>query len=51
MTNSEVREWYLARAAEIPKLNQQWISQKVSLENTPETLGKSGMMRGWKRAA
>ena len=32
MTNSEIREWYRERVAEIPKLNQEWIAERVSLE-------------------
>jgi hypothetical protein len=33
MTNSEIRAWYQERVAEISKLNQEWISQGISLED------------------
>ena len=32
MTNGEIRAWYRKRVAEIPKLNQEWIAQRVSLD-------------------
>ena len=32
MTNGEIRAWYHEHVAEISKLNQDWISQGISLE-------------------
>ena len=32
MTSREIRAWYLGLTAEISKLNQEWITQGVSLE-------------------
>jgi hypothetical protein len=30
-SNAEVRRWYLARVAQIPELNQEWLRQGLSL--------------------
>lgn len=32
MTNTEIRQWYLQRTAEIAELNRQWIRQGLSVE-------------------
>ena len=32
MTNREIRAWYQERAAEISKLNEEWIARGISLE-------------------
>src|SRR5260370_29179666 len=34
MTNGEIRAWYKERIAEITKLNQDWIAQGTSLEES-----------------
>ncbi len=35
-TNAEIRQWYLARVAQIPELNEQWIQQGLSLKERAE---------------
>lgn len=36
-TNSEIRQWYLDRLSQIPKLNEQWLKDDVSLEERAKT--------------
>ncbi len=36
MTNAEVRQWYLARVAPIPALNEQWIQQGLTARERAE---------------
>jgi hypothetical protein len=40
MKNAEIRSWYLARVAEIAKLNQQWIARGMSLEERARQAGQ-----------